>query len=287
MSPHQELKPARRSNPWRWSTTNTNHTPSNTTDLGVRRAPNVVKIGRRVILLASVATALIMAAASTALAASYQVVGVGTGTLRVHPSPSASAAVIRTLPNHTWIDIVCQTTGDSVQGSSIWDQIDSPIRGYVADWYTTTPAPAGTFTTSIPRCGAPPTPTPSDVSVALSMNGQVVVPAAIANAFRIGPYWSGFCEGFVGYATRGLSGRGYGSAMADYRAHRNLGEVHTGPPPAGAVVYWNTGGAGHIGISIGNGQEISTYGYYGNRYPIQIHSYLYFPNYLGWVYPNQ
>jgi hypothetical protein len=230
----------------------------------------------------AVSGSLTTAAAS---AAAYQVVGVGSGTLHVHNGPSLAASVIGNLPNGTSINVVCQTTGDPVNGSAIWDQIDSPTTGYVADWYTSTPN-VGTWSPGIPQCGSTPT-TPPDVTVALSMNGQVRVPATIAQAWHVGPYWSGYCEAFVGYATKGPAGRGYGSAMADYYDHARRGLIHQGVPPSGAVVYWDPGGssAGHIGISWGNGQEISTYGYVGWTSPIQIHPYTYFADYLGWAYP--
>jgi hypothetical protein len=119
------------------------------------------------------------------------------------------------------------------------------------------------------------------------MNGQARVPTAIARHFDIGPYWSGFCEAFVGYATSGLAGRGYPSAMADYRWHLQRGLIHQGVPPIGAVVYWDPGHSadGHIGISIGNGQVISTVGYFGDHLPIKTNRYTAFPPYLGWANP--
>lgn len=111
--------------------------------------------------IATLASSAITFAAS-AQAATYHVVGTG-GTLHVRSAPSLSAPLVENLTDGTAIDIVCQTTGDTVVRSAVWDKIDHPTAGYVADWYTTTPA-VGAFTPGIPVCGnssARPTPTPT------------------------------------------------------------------------------------------------------------------------------
>ncbi len=77
--------------------------------------------------------------AASAQATVYSVVGTG-GTLHVRTAASLSAPIVANLTDGTAIDIVCQTRGDQVVGSTMWDKIDSPVVGYVADWYTTTPA---------------------------------------------------------------------------------------------------------------------------------------------------
>ena len=117
-------------------------------------------------IAATAATAATLLALSSAVlvagaqAAAYQVIGTG-GTLHVRTAPSLSAAMVGGMRDGTWIDIVCQTTGDTVVGSNIWDKIDSPYVGYVADWYTTTPA-VGKFSPGLPVCGSstPPPPPP-------------------------------------------------------------------------------------------------------------------------------
>lgn len=244
---------------------------------------------RRAVTALAAATALVGPAISASTAEAYNVVGTG-GTLHVHPSPSIGSPVTANLRDGTPITIVCQTSGDNVQGSIVWDQISSPASGYISDYYTNTPGNK-TWSPRIPQCGTPPPPRPHGsvfcggtpaLQCALAMNGQVNVPAAARQHFKIGPYWSGYCEAFIGYV---FGDRPYASAIQDYNAHKAAGQIQTGVPPAGAVVYWNTGGYGHVGISIGHGQEISTYGYSGWRAPIQIHSYLYFHNYLGWANP--
>jgi hypothetical protein len=251
---------------------------------------------RRIVLGIGLALVLLAVAATGAQAAVYNVIGTQGHGLNVRTAPSLGAGLVRNLPEGTAINIECQTRGDAVVGSTMWDKINQPVSGYVADWFTTTPV-VNNPSPGLPACGSQPTPTPPPaptthtptvVELALSHNGERVIPRAWAARCCGGHYyWSGYCEAFVGLVAYHEHG-GYSSAMADYLAHKRAGQVHTtGVPPAGAVVYWDPGhsAAGHVGISIGGGREISTYGYVGNSYPIQIHPYNYFPNYLGWAMP--
>jgi hypothetical protein len=250
-------------------------------------------------LCASAVACAVPATVSVATAhatGSYRVVGTG-GTLRVHTAPSLGSPVVGNLPDGTPITVACQTRGDLVVGSTMWDRIDSPDPGYVADWYTTTPV-VNNFSPGLADCSAIPTPTPTPIptpapsaihdlaAYASSFVGQVRVPAAVPRSWHVGPNWSGFCEAFVGWVTAGPHGRPYGSALQDYYGHR--GHIHTGVPPRNTVVYWNppgSGGAGHIGISIGGGQVVSTVGFVGQHLAIAKNNYRTFGNYLGWANP--
>jgi hypothetical protein len=269
------------------------------------------------LLSTGAACALISALATTADAAAYSVVGTG-GTLHVRTAPSLAASKVGggELRDGWAINIVCQTRGDQVVGSTMWDRIDSPYHGYVADWYTTTPV-VNNPSPGLPDCAQLDAQQqqqrqqqqdqeqqdqeqeqekeqqhPSFADIAQSFNGQRAVPASVRRAFGIGAHWSGFCEAFVGYVTLKTTGhgRGYHSALDDYKDHLRRGQIHHGVPPRGAVVYWNprdSDGAGHIGISLGDGKEISTFGFGGENRPIQIHPYNYrgFAPYLGWAMP--
>jgi hypothetical protein len=114
---------------------------------------------KRIVVAASTMLAVTAIFAASAQA-EYKVIGTG-GTLHVRPEPSLSAPIVADLPDGTMIDIVCQTTGDNVVGSTIWDKIDRPAVGYVADWYTTTPA-VGKFSRGLSVCGSsPPSQPPS------------------------------------------------------------------------------------------------------------------------------
>jgi hypothetical protein len=95
--------------------------------------------------------------------------------------------------------------------------------------------------------------------------------------------WSGYCEAFVeiAYGTRHL----YGTALADYRTQKAAGRVHTDTePPAGALVFYGGGITGHVALSVGGGQVITTWGYAGQRYPVLEKGVRAFSNpYYGWA----
>lgn len=97
--------------------------------------------------------------------------------------------------------------------------------------------------------------------------------------------WSGYCEGFVevAFGTRGQ----FTSAIAHYYWQLGRGRINTGTnAPVGAVVFYGGGmGYGHIGVSIGSGQVISTQGYNGQYLPVWQHYITGISNpYLGWAY---
>ena len=63
--------------------------------------------------------------------------------------------VTRTLVDGDAVDIVCQTTGQSVSGidgssSDVWDK--TAQGDYAADFYIDTPGMTGAFSPPIPRC---------------------------------------------------------------------------------------------------------------------------------------
>ncbi len=95
--------------------------------------------------------------------------------------------------------------------------------------------------------------------------------------------WSGWCETAVevAYNTRGR----YPSAIANYSAQAAAGRIHTdGNPPAGALVFYNLSSFGHVGISIGGGQAISTQGLGDVALPVRQHGVTALGAYLGWSY---
>ncbi|MBB5872383.1 hypothetical protein F4553_005817 [Allocatelliglobosispora scoriae] len=79
----------------------------------------------------------------------YRVAGTDGVELTVRSEPRVTGTPLGALQEGAAITIVCQTYGDSVNGSEIWDKLSS--GGYVADWYTSTPI-AGRFVPGIPRC---------------------------------------------------------------------------------------------------------------------------------------
>jgi lysophospholipase L1-like esterase len=73
-------------------------------------------------------------------------------------APSITAQSVGTAAPGSPLDIVCQTVGDDVNGSRIWDRLLS--GAYVSDYWTSTPVFAG-YSPGIPLCdGAPDTVAP-------------------------------------------------------------------------------------------------------------------------------
>jgi hypothetical protein len=276
---------------------------------GRPRRPLRIPTKLRLSALAACALSAAVPLSSAQAADPYRVVGTG-GTLHVHTSPTLGSQVTANLPDGTPIHIACQTRGDNVIRSGMWDRIDQPVSGYIADWYTSTPVvnnysdgfkdcvdaspiptlaqtPAPQPPTTPQPTTTPRPPTTHDLaSIALSYVGQRNVPAAIPRSWAVGPHWSGNCEAFVGWVTTRTRGRGYQSAYSDYEGHR--GRIHSGVPPRNTVVYWypsESHGAGHIGISLGGGYVVSTVGLPGGSLPIARNRYRAFGHYLGWANP--
>lgn len=94
--------------------------------------------------------------------------------------------------------------------------------------------------------------------------------------------WSGYCEAFVeiAFGTR----HRYASALLDYQAQKKAGRMHTdNHPPAGALVFYGGGKDGHVALSLGDGQIITTWGFIGQRYDIRETGLRSFSNpYYGW-----
>lgn len=82
--------------------------------------------------------------------APYFVEGTPTGTpLHERTSPSTSASSPSTDAEGTQLTIACQTTGDSVFGDNVWDQLQD--GNYVSDLYVSTPGGLG-YAGTIPLC---------------------------------------------------------------------------------------------------------------------------------------
>jgi hypothetical protein len=98
--------------------------------------------------------------------------------------------------------------------------------------------------------------------------------------------WSGYCEAFAAQA-QGFTSE-FDSATQDYQWQHSHGRIHPDSnPPPGALVYYSGGPYGHVGISIGNGMEVSTLGDAGQRIPVQLFPIRGFltAEYLGWANP--
>jgi hypothetical protein len=73
--------------------------------------------------------------------------------LIVRSGPGTGYAQLGSLAQGTPLQIACQTWGQQVGGSRVWDRLAAPYGGgYVADWWVSTPG-AGVFSPGISPCG--------------------------------------------------------------------------------------------------------------------------------------
>jgi hypothetical protein len=212
--------------------------------------------------------------------------------LRSAPTANARLAPMVVWRDGTPVTIICQTwSADAVgpRANHVFDQIAYPARSaptYVPDAYVSGTAAANQFTAGIPRCGSP-APTSSSSSAAEEK--------AIAwmNARLGSTQYDGYCLAAVYQAylaagrniTAGLPyGPSHDSAYAYWTvaANRHPGDRNA---PRGALVFFRSaaGAPGHVAISLGGGQMISTYdGRTGGVHVMPIAGYD--PSrYLGWV----
>ncbi len=95
--------------------------------------------------------------------------------------------------------------------------------------------------------------------------------------------WSGWCLGFAAQAWRlgsGVSIPSYYSAQTAFNTLSGQGRIGQGTPPRGAIVFYSYGSDGHAGVSIGNGQVVSTQGVSSQDLPVRQHGY----NSIGLTY---
>jgi hypothetical protein len=113
---------------------------------------------------------------------------------------------------------------------------------------------------------------------------------AIANAQKVTSWAVGRCDEFVA-RMYGFGSSGYATAVANWQ--QTPGSLkHAGDwnAPAGSLMYWSGGstGAGHVALSLGNGNIISTdahaLGSVGTI-PARTPTDKWGHPYLGWTYP--
>lgn len=179
-------------------------------------------------------------------------------------------------------------------GLSYWDEPTFALGD------GSTPPPAGLqlpvgrpapLPSPTPAPSASPTPPPVILaSTGSPTRAQKAVDWAVSqigsvNSAELHHAWSGWCEAFVeiAYGTR----HHYTSGLADFRAQKAAGRIHTDAnPPAGALVFYGGGRDGHVALSMGNGMVVTTWGYVGQHYAIREMKVLGFSNpYYGWAYP--
>lgn len=185
---------------------------------------------------------------------SAKVFGTGGQGLRVRSGPSTSNAVIGAVSDGQSVTILCQTRGQMIGSTDIWDRIDSP-RGYVSDAYVWTGYNG--FHPSIPRCDESSTPAGSD-------GDEPSTSSAGSTTSR------GFSSIWGGFSAPVVSGfnESNGQPLYDYgRAYGLDGIAHTGvdvgivagtklyAPKAGKIVCVGWSGSSPDGSSCGYFQD--------------------------------
>jgi Bacterial SH3 domain len=100
--------------------------------------------------------------------------------LLVRAGPGTAYRVVGSLPYGTHVTIACQTMGAMVIRSAVWDQVSSPIAGYVSDWYVSTPN-VGSFSPGYRVCSAAP-PGPVSPPAAISRQSDLRVGMIVSDS---------------------------------------------------------------------------------------------------------
>ncbi len=109
---------------------------------------------KRVLLAAAAALALVLALPAVAFASvSAYVWGTDGDNLNVRTSPSTTATIVASLAPDQTVTIDCQTTGPTVNGTSIWDHLPA-YGGYASDAYLYTGYDG--WDPDLPRCSTAP-----------------------------------------------------------------------------------------------------------------------------------
>lgn len=227
-------------------------------------------VGLLVAALAATTTAGLAGGTPAEAATGYSIGGTGGDGVALRSAPAANARItpLIVLRDGTPISIVCQAwSGDAVgpRANHVFNRISYPGRAeaWVPDAYVAGTAPANQFTPGLPRCGSAPAGNPTASPAAeraiswmrarlgsRALDGQCL--AAVYQAYLAGGR----------DITAGLPwAASHGSAYSYWTVARNK---HVGDrnAPRGALVFFRSGGGaapGHVAISLGGGQMITTY----------------------------
>lgn len=176
--------------------------------------------------------------------------------VNVHSGPHTSDTVTGSVADGAAVSISCQTTGTSVTGkygtSTLWDHISG---GYISDTYVYT----GSDGRVAPDCT---TTTTACSTSGLGDPNTCAAAVAWAKAHITTTYHSDYynrCDHVVGLEY-GFPASGSTTAYAHWQAipgaDKHAGD--TSVPSGGLAFFSSSSGAGHVMISTGGGQFIST-----------------------------
>lgn len=210
-----------------------------------------------------------------------------TDVVNVRTGPSTSYPIVARVPRGAAITVDCYQVGQQIGTDPAWLHTSwAGHAGFVSDWYTNTHwrTYAQLEAYGFGRCGATPTPGPTQPGIA-GADQAINWMAAQMGSRR----WDGLCLSAVWNAYR-AAGRDIGRAPTAYAwwaarpAAQHRGDTR---PPRGALVFfdgWYQGEhAGHVGIALGDGRYISSYDRTG--YGIHVASLAGRSSYLGWIAP--
>lgn len=178
--------------------------------------------------------------------------------LNVRSQPNTHSSVINSLSHGSEVSIGCQTTGDMINGdftkTNIWYYLPSKL-GYVSGAYVN---PAGK---TYPSCSsASPSCSSTDCSACIKNPKTCAEAVSWAEALlddSSNPEYRGFLDNFAGMAY-GRSTIAFTTPMNQWQNTLDKYKHTDRNPPAGALVFFRTSAAGHVTISLGSGNLIST-----------------------------
>lgn len=179
------------------------------------------------------------------------VFGTGGQGLRVRAEPTTASAQLDTVSDGARVTVLCQTRGLWVDGTDVWDRIDSP-RGYVSDAYVRTGVNG--FHPDITRC---------DGTSAPSKSPPPAQPGASTTSRGFASIWGGGSAPITSEYNESN-----GLALYDYgRAYGLDGVAHTGIDvgiAAGTRLYAPMGGKIVCVGGNGSSPDGSSCGFFGD-----------------------
>lgn len=188
-----------------------------------------------------------------------------TDTVNIRSTPDTSRPPLAAIPRGASPDFHCFTYGQNINGVNVWFNVTwNGATGYYASYYDDSHYSSEADLTAkygVGRCGSAPTPTPAPSRADQAIGWMSARMGSTA--------YDGLCLSAVYHAylaagvnvTAGLPyAQSHDTAYSFWSVARNR---HPGDhnPPRGALVFFRSyaGAPGHVAISLGSGQMISTY----------------------------
>lgn len=189
------------------------------------RRRNIRHLALRACAVAAVAAGIAVAPAGMASASiGAYVWNTGGDNLNVRQSPSTSAPVVASLADNTSVTVDCQTTGPTVNGTSVWDHLPA-YGGYTTDAFVYTGYDG--FDPDLPRCSGTGGGASGVVATAQSQLGNG--PTTYTNAGGVGSD-TPWCSLFVSWVWRqnGIPAPYYGYSGDLFEWSLGRGQAHYG-----------------------------------------------------------